>query len=63
MDGSNRHAVDRLADVRLRLKELEREEASLRAYVLQHPDDRVGNARGDYLPAIPQAPRSRRPAT
>jgi hypothetical protein len=43
LETSNRHAVDRLADVRSQLKELEREEVSLRSYLLQHPDDRVGN--------------------
>jgi hypothetical protein len=39
MDESNRHAVDRLSDVRTQLKELEQEEAGLRAYLLHHPDD------------------------
>jgi hypothetical protein len=43
LEASNRHVVDRLADVRSRLKELEHEEASLRSYLLRHPDDLVGN--------------------
>ena len=42
MDQSNRHAADRLADVRSQLKELEQEEASLRSYILRHPDDLTG---------------------
>ena len=37
--GSKRHAADRLSDVRTRIRELEAEEDSLRAYLLQRPDD------------------------
>ena len=38
----NRHPADRLADVRSELKRLEAEEAELRAYLLEHPEDRAG---------------------
>ena len=38
----NRHPADRLADVRFEIKRLEGEEAKLRAYLLEHPHDRVG---------------------
>jgi len=39
----NRHPVDRLADVRSEIKRLEEtEEAKLRAYLLEHPQDRIG---------------------
>ena len=38
----NRHPADRLADVRSEIKRLEAEEAKLRAYLLEHPQDRTG---------------------
>jgi len=38
----NRHPADRLADVRSEIKQLEAEEAKLRAYLLEHPQDRTG---------------------
>src|SRR6516162_9290632 len=38
----NRHPVDRLADVRSEIKQLEAEEEQLRAYLLEHPQDRTG---------------------
>jgi hypothetical protein len=38
----NRHPADRLADVRSEIKRLEAEEAKLRAYLLEHPQDRAG---------------------
>ena len=38
----NRHPADRLADVRSEIKRLEAEEAKLRAYLLEHPHDRIG---------------------
>jgi len=38
----NRHAADRLADVRSEIKQLEAEEERLRAYLLEHPQDRTG---------------------
>ena len=38
----NRHPADRLADVRAELKRLEAEEVKLRAYLLEHPQDRTG---------------------
>ena len=38
----NRHPVDRLADVRAEIKGLEAEEERLRAYLLEHPQDRIG---------------------
>jgi hypothetical protein len=39
---SNRHPVDELADVRAEIKRLEGREDELRAYLLEHPSDRVG---------------------
>ena len=38
----NRHPADCLADVRSELKRLEAEEVKLRAYLLEHPQDRTG---------------------
>jgi hypothetical protein len=38
----NRHPADRLADVRSEIKRLEAEEEKLRAYLLEHPQDRTG---------------------
>ena len=38
----NRHPADRLADVRSEIKRLEAEEERLRAYLLEHPQDRTG---------------------
>ena len=38
----NRHPADRLTDVRAELKRLEAEEAQLRAFLLEHPQDRTG---------------------
>src|SRR6516164_5411353 len=38
----NRHPADRLADVRSEIKQLEAEEAKLRAYLLEHASDRTG---------------------
>ena len=38
----NRHPADRLADVRSEIKRLEAEEERLRAYLLEHPQDRIG---------------------
>jgi hypothetical protein len=52
----NRHPVDRLADVRREIRRLEQERDVLRAYVLDHPEDRVGD---DYS-AIPFTQQRRR---
>jgi hypothetical protein len=38
----NRHPADRLADVRSEIKRLEAEEEKLRAYLLEHSQDRTG---------------------
>jgi hypothetical protein len=38
----NRHPADRLAEVRSEIKRLEAEEVELRAYLLEHPHDRIG---------------------
>jgi hypothetical protein len=38
----NQHPTDRLADVRAEIKRLETEEEQLRAYLLEHPADRIG---------------------
>jgi hypothetical protein len=43
----NRHPADRLADVRSEIKRLEEEEAKLRAYLLEHPQDRMARARAN----------------
>jgi hypothetical protein len=40
MEDCNGHPVDRLADVRS--EKLEAEEEELRAYLLEHPNDREG---------------------
>jgi hypothetical protein len=42
VDRANRHPADQLSDVRAQIKQLEQEEAELRAYLLRHPDDLVG---------------------
>jgi hypothetical protein len=38
----NRHPADELADIRADIKRLEGREQELRAYLLEHPNDRVG---------------------
>ena len=38
----NRHPADRLADIRSEIRQLEAEEEQLRAYLLEHPQDRTG---------------------
>jgi hypothetical protein len=38
----NRHPADRLADIRSEIKRLEAEEEKLRTYLLEHPNDRIG---------------------
>ena len=38
----NRHPADRLAEVRSEIRQLEAEEEQLRAYLLEHPQDRTG---------------------
>jgi hypothetical protein len=43
IDGRDRPPVDRLDDVRSRIRELEQQNSDLRAYLLQHPDDLVGS--------------------
>jgi len=39
---TNRHPADRLAEVRIEIRRLEGEEQELRGYLLEHPDDLVG---------------------
>jgi len=39
---ANCHPADRLADVRSEIKRLMAEEEQLRAYLLEHPQDRTG---------------------
>jgi hypothetical protein len=56
MEGNNRHPVDRLADVRQELKRLEQEEQELRAYLLEHPHDRIGI---EHIATIGEQRRSR----
>jgi hypothetical protein len=43
MEQTNRHPADRLADIREQIRQLESEEAKLRAYLLHHPDDLCGH--------------------
>ena len=43
MDGANRHAADRLHDVRAEIKTLEDEADELRSYLQEHPEDLVGD--------------------
>jgi hypothetical protein len=38
----NRHPADELADTRSEIRRLEDREGELRAYLLEHPDDRKG---------------------
>jgi hypothetical protein len=39
---ANRHPADELADVRTEIRRLEGREEELRAYLLEHPGDRIG---------------------
>jgi hypothetical protein len=43
MREGNRHPADRLADVRRQIEELEIEVNNLRAYLMEHPEDREGD--------------------
>jgi hypothetical protein len=52
----NRHPVDRLADIRSEISRLQDEEEGLRAYVLEHPDDREG---AEYVASIRSQSRQR----
>ena len=52
----NRHPVDELADVRSEIKQLEDREQELRAYLLEHPEDRTGI---EYIASIAEQRRSR----
>jgi hypothetical protein len=42
----NRHPADELADIRAEVRRLETHANTLRAYLLENPDDRVGD---DYI--------------
>ena len=53
---NNRHPVDELADVRSEIKRLEGREQELRAYLLEHPDDRVGT---EHVATIGEQQRKR----
>jgi hypothetical protein len=39
----NRHPADELADVRFEIRRLQEREEALRAHLLEHPEDRVGD--------------------
>ena len=52
----NRHPADRLQDIRHARRELEEEEAELRDYLLERPDDRLGD---DYAAVVGLWPQSR----
>ena len=43
MDGANRHAADRLHDVRAQIRTLEDEADELRTYLIVHPEDCTGD--------------------
>ena len=52
----NRHPVDELADVRSEIRRLEGREQELRAYLLEHANDRIGI---EYIASIGEQRRSR----
>jgi hypothetical protein len=52
----NRHPADELGDVRSEIRRLEDREEELRAYLLEHPDDRKGT---DYEASIGTQQRKR----
>jgi hypothetical protein len=56
MEERNRHPVDPLADVRLEIRRLEAEEEELRAYLLEHPDDREG---AEHIASVGEQRRKR----
>jgi hypothetical protein len=56
MEGNNRHPVDELADVRTEIRRLEDREQELRAYLLEHPNDRRGT---DYEALVGTQQRKR----
>jgi hypothetical protein len=53
---SNAHPADRLAGVRAEIRNLEEEEASLRRYLLEHEEDRIGD---EYVAQIGTWPQRR----
>jgi hypothetical protein len=53
---SNRHPADELADVRAELRRLEDREQKLRAYLLEHPDDRIG---AEHVASVGEQQRKR----
>jgi hypothetical protein len=56
MEERNRHPADQLADVRQEIKRLEEEQQRLRAYLLEHPHDRIGM---EHIATIGEQRRSR----
>jgi hypothetical protein len=52
----NRHPADELADVRSEIRRLQEREEALRAHLLEHPEDRVGD---DYTVSISSQSRKR----
>jgi hypothetical protein len=56
MTVANRHPADELADIRSEIKRLTIREGELRAYLLEHPDDREGD---DYAVSITTQSRQR----
>jgi hypothetical protein len=52
----NRHPADELADVRSEIRRLQEREENLRAHLLEHPEDRVGD---DYTVSISSQSRKR----
>jgi hypothetical protein len=57
---ANRHVVDELADIREAIRRLEEREGELRAYILDHPHDRVGD---DHIAAVVNSDRHQRLAS
>ena len=53
---TNRHPADRLGDIRAEIRKLEEEERGLRAWILEHPEDRQGT---DYIVSIASQSRKR----
>jgi hypothetical protein len=56
VEEGNRHPADRLADVRQEIKRLEEKEQELRAYLLEHPHDRIGM---EHIATVGEQRRSR----
>jgi hypothetical protein len=56
MEDRNRHPADELADTRAEMRRLEGREEELRAYLLEHPDDRIGD---EHVASVGEQQRKR----